>query len=191
MRLRDLVASPTAPRLVDFPTLELRGAQAVATLAPAARPQDARRAITRHAVGEGVAFGYAFFPGWQYWCTATHPLFVPRTKTVHTDRLPRNWSTPDRLLATLPARLAQTPRGVLLSHAAVEARRLDSDAGTAVVLLNWTGAAIAELTVTLRGRGLRHVTSLRHGPLDDTATDDATVSIPLALDDVDVLLLEP
>jgi hypothetical protein len=189
--LRDLVGRPTAPQLFDFPTLELDGAQAVATLAPAARPDDARPAVTRHAVGEGVAFSYAFYPGWQYWCTATHPLFVPRTKTVHTDRLPRNWSTPDRLLATLPVRLANTPRAVELSHSAVEARRLDSDAGTAVVLLNWTGEPIDALTVGLPDGSARRVTSLRQGALDGGAVRAASVSVTLALYDVDVLLFEP
>jgi hypothetical protein len=188
--LRDLVARPTAPQLLDFPMLELDGAQVVATLAPAGRPHDARPAITRHAVGDGVAYSYAFYPGWQYWCTATHPLFVPRTKAVHTDRLPRHWSTPDRLLATLPVRLANTPRNVELSHAAVEARRLDSDAGTAVVLLNWTGEPIDTLTVTLADGSARRVTSLRHGPLAGGALKAASLRVTLALDDVDVLLFD-
>jgi hypothetical protein len=122
---------------------------------------------------------------------ATRPLCIPRTKVVHTDWLPRNWSIPDRLLATLPARLASTPRVVELSHTAVEARRLDSQADTPVVVLNWVGEPIDALAVTLLDVSARRMTSLRHGSLDGRALRAASVQVRLALDDVDVLLFEP
>lgn len=190
--LRDLVADPVAPHLVDFPMLELAGAQTVATLAPLADPAATRPAITRHSVGRGVAYSYAFYPGWQYWCTATHPLLIPNIVDVHSDRLPRNWSTPDRLLATLPARLASTPRSVLISHAAVEARRLESEAGIAIVLFNWTGAPLSKTVAIVRdARQFPRVTSLRHGPLVGQPVDGTNLRVTLPLNDVDVLLFEP
>jgi hypothetical protein len=185
--LRDLVANPTQARLADFPTYVTAGAQVVATMQPVAGSGPARPAITRHGFGAGVAYTYAFFPGWQYWTTATHPTLVS-----FQDRLPRNWSESDRLLATLPARLASTPRNVLLSHGAVEARRLQSDAGIAVVLFNWTGAPLLEITAIVRdARPFPRVTSLRRGPLLGQPVDGANLRVTLPLDNVDVLLFEP
>jgi hypothetical protein len=189
--LRDLANLALAP--VDFPTLQPQGAQTIATLAPlGAGPE--RPAITVRQHGRGRAYAYAFFPGWQYWCTATHPRYPVPSASIpgeHMDRLPRHWSTPDRLLTTLPARLASTPRPVLTSHAAVEARRLQSSQGIAVVLLNWTGEAISALKVTLPSGGFRRITSVKRGSLNNTATNKATASVTLPLDDVDVLMLEP
>jgi hypothetical protein len=185
--LRDLVANPTQARLADFPTYVSAGAQAVARMQPISGSGAARPAIFRNRFGAGVAYTYAFFPGWQYMATATHP-----TTASFQDRLPRNWSEADRLLATLPARLANTPRSVQLSHSAVEARRLQSDAGIAVVLFNWTGAPLPEITAVVRdARPFPRVTSLRHGPLLGQAVDGANLRVTLPLDNVDVLLFEP
>jgi hypothetical protein len=190
--LRDLVTDPrTTRRLADFPRLELAGAEAVATLAPAGTPGEARPAITRHVAGAGVAYAYAFYPGWQYWCTATHPVYVKGLVDLHLDRLPRYWDGQDRLLATLPARLAGTPRSVEVDRGAVEARRLESDRGIAVVLANWTGEPVDQLEVTVHRIGdFGRIRSVRHGPLDNLLSDadDAVVRLPLA--DVDVLVLE-
>lgn len=190
--LRDLVQDPTAPKLVDFPTLSLNGAQTIATVKPLKGAGAERPAITVRQHGRGLAYAYAFFPGWQYWCTATHPLhLLPNILRAHTDRLPHNWSEPDRLLATLPARLANTPRSVVTSHAAVEARRLQSAQGIAIVLLNWTGAPIESLRVTVPAIGeFRRITSVKRGPLSNTSTNKASASVSLPLDDVDVLMLE-
>ncbi|MBV9791419.1 MAG: hypothetical protein JOZ51_24700, partial [Chloroflexi bacterium] len=190
--LRDLVQDPTAPKPVDFPTLSLNGAQTIATVKPLKGPGVERPAITVRQHGRGLAYAYAFFPGWQYWCTATHPLhLLPNILRAHTDRLPHNWSDPDRLLVTLPARLANTPRSVVTSHAAVEARRLQSAQGIAIVLLNWTGAPIESLKITVPAIGeFRRITSVKHGPLSNTATNKASASVSLPLDDVDVLMLE-
>lgn len=192
--LRDLVAVaplPVASELVDFPTLEPAGARVVATLAPTASPGPARPAITRRAVGAGTAYAYAFFPGWQYWCSATHSAYAKGTLDLHTDRLPRHWSDQDRLLATLPARLAGTPRSVSTDRGGVEVRRLQSDRGIAVVLANWTGAGVDRLEVTVAGIGdFRRIRSVRRGPLPNLLADadDAVVRLPLP--DVDILVLE-
>jgi hypothetical protein len=188
--LRDLATLALSP--VDFPTLQPQGAQTVATLANGAGAS--RPAITMRQHGKGRAYAYAFFSGWQYWCSATHPTYPVPSALVpgaHMDRLPRHWSTPDRLLATLPARLANAPRPVLTSHAAVEARRLQSSRGIAVVLLNWTGEAIGALKVSLPSGDCRRISSVKRGPLKNASTDKATASVTLPLDDVDVLMLEP
>lgn len=190
--LRDLVQDPTAPKVVDFAMLSLNGAQTIATVKPRTGSAPERPAITVHGHGKGLAYAYAFFPGWQYWCTATHPVhLLPNILRAHTDRLPRYWSDPDRLLATLPARQANTPRSVVTSHAAVEARRLQSAQGIAIVLLNWTGAPIQALKVSVPAIGeFRRITSTQRGPLSNTSTNKASASVSLPLNDVDVLLLE-
>lgn len=190
--LRDLVQDPTAPKVVDFTTLSLNGAQTIATVKPRTGAAPERPAITVHPHGRGVAYAYAFFPGWQYWCTATHPLhLLPNILRAHTDRLPHGWSDSDRLLATLPARLANTPRSVVTSQVAVEARRLQSARGIAIVLLNWTAAPIESLKVSVPAIGeFRRITSVKRGPLNNTSTNKASASVSLPLDDVDVLLLD-
>lgn len=180
--LRDLVG--LAPVLTQqFAPLTAAGARVLATLAGSGAP-----AVTRNAAGAGRAYAYAFFPGWQYWCSATHPAFVNGVLDLHTDRLPRGWSDRDRLLATLPVRLADVPRPVRADRGAVEVRRLSSAAGTAVVLFNWTGAAIDDLRVEIDGT-VGRVRSVRRGPLTPAPRPGGcTVRLPLA--DVDVLVLD-
>ena len=79
-----------------------------------------------------------------------------------------------------------------MSDPAVEARRLESDAGIAVVLFNWTGAPLAKCTATIRGAArFPRISSGRHGRLSGPAVDKTSRSVTLPLDDVDVLLLEP
>lgn len=183
--LRDLVLStPTGIKLAELPAYGPAGAQVVATTG-------GQPAITRRAVGAGIAYTYAFFPGWQYWCTATHPLRVKGRDYLHTDRLPRYWDGRDRLLATLPVRLAGVPRSVTVDTPAVEVRRLDSAAGIAVVLLNWTGAPVESVEVTVEGVGEhRRARSARRGPLPNLLSDADAAVVRLPLPDVDILVLE-
>jgi hypothetical protein len=74
----------------------------------------------------------------------------------------------------------------------VEARRLQSHRGIAVVLLNWNGTPVPSLTVSIANpAGFRRVTSVKHGVLQNMSPNRASVSVQLPLTDVDVLLLEP
>lgn len=84
----------------------------------------------------------------------------------------------------------------MLSREVVEACRLQSSAGIAVVLLNWTDEPISDLTVTVPNvAGFHTVTSVRHGSLKApilfnkvTSANDAVIHLPL--DNVDVLMIE-
>jgi len=187
LHLIDMVTAAASPVVLDLPLLEPRGAETVATMARA--DSAARPAITRNRHGRGTTYAYAFFPGWQYWSTATHPN---REQHILSDRMPWGWSARDRLLITLPARFAETPRSVRLSQECVEARRLQSGRGIAVVLLNWNGTPVPSLTVSIDNpAGFRRVTSVKHGVLQNMSPERAHVSVQLPLTDVDVLLLEP
>ncbi len=153
--------------------LQPTGAETLASLA------DGRPVLTRRRAGKGSAYAYGFFPGWQYWITP--------------DRLgaglPRDWGAPERKLILTPVRLANTPRPVLVDREGVEACRLDSAAGTAIVLLNWTDVPIESLTVTLPEGGPESVTSARRSPVR-AEKRGAALRITLPLRDVDVLLIE-
>lgn len=138
-------------------------------------------AVTLHRHGRGAAVAYGFFPGWQYW------LSPDRSNPT---RLPRHWGADRRRLAAAPARLAGTPRAVLLSEEVVEGCRLNSEKGVAVVLLNWTDEPIHNLTVTVPGTGqFGKVTSLKHGSLEPVRDGDG-LRVKLPVRDVDVLLIE-
>jgi hypothetical protein len=146
-----------------------------------ARFESGGAALTRHRHGKGQALAYGFFPGWQYWRTPD------RTRQAG---LPRGWGRAQRALAAAPARLADTPRPVRLSLEVVEACRLQSDRGIAVVLLNWADEPIDRLTVTVpRAGGFRNITSLERGPVEAAREGDG-VRVTLPLDHVDVLLIE-
>jgi hypothetical protein len=85
---------------------------------------------------------------------------------------------------------AAAPRYVLLSAPLVEADPLDSPEGTAIVLINWSGEPLADLTVTIPQAGkVKRVTSLRTGKLRTTTTP-AGLQARLPLATVDVLMLD-
>ena len=149
--------------------------------AAAARFADSGSAITVHEQGKGRAIAYGFFPGWQYGRTPD------RSDRSH---LPRGWDGRARQLAAAPALLAKTPRAVLIDRPVVEACRLQSDGGIAVVLLNWTDEPIERLTVTIPTPGpFRKVTSIQQGEVPSAVVEDG-LRLSLPLGDSDVLLIE-
>lgn len=155
--------------------LETDGAATVAKL------KSGGAAIAENVHGKGRAISYGFFPGWQYWLTP---------ERVDTKRLPLRWGAAQRRLATAPARIADTPRPVVVSQEGVEACRLQSDGGIAIVLLNWTDEPVASLRVSVpRAGGFRTVTSLQRGAVKSSGEGD-TVEATLPLGGVDVLLIE-
>jgi hypothetical protein len=170
---------------VDFPELQPVAAVPIATMR-AHGSDTSQPAITMLQHGKGRAYAYAFYPGWQYWSTATHNF-----AGAFSGRLPHGWKTSDRLLATLPTRLANTRRFVVTSHPGVEARRLQSKSGIAIVLFNWTGAPIENLTVlSSKLIGFDRISSAKHGPLVNHATDRSSLTVKLPLEDVDIILIE-
>jgi hypothetical protein len=145
-----------------------------------ARFSSGESAITVRPFQRGKVIGYAFFPGNLYVRTAERLPY----------HLPRSWGSAQRSIAVAPARVAGTPRNVWVSVQGVEARRLDSPRGIAVVLLNWTGEALkqAKLHVTVRTAPTT-VTSARGVKLKHQVSgSDLEVDLPLA--DVDVVLIE-
>jgi hypothetical protein len=155
--------------------LPTAGASVAATL------PDGGAAITVNSYGQGQAIAYGFFPGRQYWQTPD---------VVNPHRLPLRWSPDKRRLAVAPAALAKTPFPVKVSFDLIEACCLDSDHGIAVVLLNWNDKPFQSVTVTVAGAGhYQKVTSVQHSSLTPTTCGDDLV-ICVALEYVDVLLIE-
>jgi len=83
------------------------------------------------------------------------------------------------------------PRPVVLDWEVVEACRLDSKAGTAIVLLNWTDDPLAALTVTVPGGAeFTRVSTARRVKVQSSRQGNQ-LRVTLPLEHVDVLLLEP
>lgn len=152
-----------------------QGAQVLATL------QDGRAALTLNRHGSGQALAYGFFPGAEYSVSADRS--DPR-------RLPQRWSQPWRQMATAPVGLAAVRRSVVVDAEQVEALRMDGDAGSAVILLNWSGAPRPCLRLTVHGvRPGARVTSVEGRRVEATWRGaELDLTVPLA--DVEVLLFE-
>jgi hypothetical protein len=168
---------------VPLEPLASAGAKAAATLL---NDPSRSAAITVNKYGKGKAIVYGFFPGVQY-------TYSPNR--IDPQRLPLDWSPELRLLAVAPAG-DKTRESVQLNHEVVEACRLQSEAGIAVVLLNWTDEAIQDLEVTVTNVGDVHVAdfpnvSSAQGVPVSVARRTSSVTVTMALKNVDVLLFEP
>ncbi|MBI3557417.1 MAG: hypothetical protein HY074_14225 [Deltaproteobacteria bacterium] len=140
-------------------------------------------AIVYNPYQKGRAISYGFYPGWEYWLTANHSS---------TSSLATGWSDAARRVAIAPA--SKAPRSVVASQPLVEALRLDSTAGTAIVLLNWAGKPLSGLTFTLsKGTKLVRARSIELGVNNSLSTklvgQNLQVSLP-SLKTVDVLLFD-
>jgi hypothetical protein len=150
------------------------------TVLASLRGRSARGRAAVRRLGRGRAVSYGFWAGNDYYRPASRSAL---------DRLPSGWSAAKRHAATLPARLAGVTKPVTTDVEVVEAQRLDSAGGTAVVLLNWTGTPISTLTVRVRSAGaIGSASSVESGNLSVSRVgSDALVRLPLR--DVDVLML--
>jgi len=166
------------------------GATVVARLTPTDPNQPSGPGITCNQFGMGWAIAYGFFPGVQYGCSPDR---------TDPQRLPLRWGKKQRDLAIAPAaskQLANTPRPVDLRRSGqdaevVEACKLQSDEGIAVVLLNWTDEPIHDLEVTVPDVGRFTKVSSAQGVPVSVAHGTSSVTVTMALKDVDVLLFEP
>lgn len=170
----------------DFGAAGATALSQVAPLAPTsartlAKFDDGGAAAVERAVERGRVVAYGYWPGVSYWLS---PDRSDRSS------LPTDWSAGARRAAGYPARAARALKQVETSVAGVEARRLDSPQGTAVVLLNWSGAPIPRLTVTTPKTRGRRVESVERGMLTSEPSGDG-VRVDLSLESVDVLLIEP
>jgi len=144
------------------------------------------RGITVNYSGKGTAIAYGFFPGIQYWMSASESL------GTYTDlpRLPQRWGQVQRQMANAPAVLANTPKPVTVSQEVVEADLLHSDKGIAITVLNWTDQPISNLKVTVPNVGAFTTVCTANGVPVQTQLVGDTMQITLPLDQVDVLLLQ-
>ena len=177
-------ATPMHVRALDVPLVPTPGgATAAATYS------NGGAAITQQTYCAGKAIAYAFFPGWQYWHTPDQSLEVgsPTDPT----RLPGRWASQQRRVATAPAVTAKAREAVQLSHEVVEACRLESEAGVAIVLLNWSDEPIANLQVSVDvSQPLTHVSTASGARVSAMfRLDKLTVTLPL--EHVEIVMLEP
>lgn len=150
-------------------------AQALATF------HDGSAAATATNVGQGRIIAFGFWPGVTYW------LSPDRTDPTN---LPTDWSQPVRQLVTWPARQASATRHVLVSEPGIEACLLESPAGFAITLLNWTGRPIPEVRITIPGlKSCRVAASVEHGPLQFQATNRG-LALTLPLSAADVVMID-
>lgn len=152
---------------------------------PNAGALKAAPAVTAHRNGAGTAIAYGFLPGVEYY--ASQSRLAP-------DRLPSDWDEAARARAVAPVVQAPAPvqRVVYADAPLVQAMRLDSAAGTAVVLLNWNdwlpGDDPLPVTVTVMGAGRKKVTSVE-GNRVQARTVGADLKVTLSMKNVDVLML--
>lgn len=153
-----------------------------------ARLSSGGAAITMRHFGAGKAIAYAFFPGQQYHWTPTRGDLPESLQS-----LPSGWGEAQRRLAVAPAVIAGTPKPVRTTAPLVEALPLTSAVGTAVVLLNWSGAPVNQLIVSVPRPTLDHApkaSSARGVALTQSLTEiEVTVNLQ-RLETVDVLMIE-
>jgi hypothetical protein len=155
---------------------------------------DGKPAVIEKAHGKGRAVLFGFFPGMAYLKSGLplRPVDRGATDAGFNHFLPTAMDAGLRRAlvdAFLPSDFV---RPVETSQPLVEATLLETPAlhRLAVPLMNYTGAALPALRVTLRGLGaIRSVRSLAHGALQAQSRDGA-VLITLPLDVADMLLVD-
>jgi hypothetical protein len=145
------------------------------------RFEDGAPAVVRHRYGQGSTLYFATMPGLAYSRGATEISGAP-TIDYPSDIAP--------LITGLPT-WAKVNKPATTSLPFVEAAVLQSQRGTSVTLLNWSGKPVKELTVSINDvPGLKSVRSARLGKLGYRKQGGRiTVKLPMP-QVVDVLLLE-
>ena len=141
---------------------------------------DGSPAIVSNRVGQGMALSYGFWPGKAYYDSASRG---------GVGQMPGGWNGALRAVVTAAPRVFNVGRPVDVNVDGVEAARLDSAAGVAVTLLNWTGQPQGQVAVTVHNAGqVTSVGSALRGTLQFTQNgNDVQVTLPLP--DVDVLMI--
>lgn len=137
-------------------------------------------AVVSKAFGRGQSLSYGFRPGSMYWDSPQRQASV----------FPQNWSALWRETIIAPAEAAGAGQRAWTNVAVVEAARLDSNAGTAVTVLNWTGRPVSQLAVTVKDAGTVRNVRLAGGGRVTFIRQGADLRATFALQHVDVLLLE-
>lgn len=138
-------------------------------------------------VGKGMALLIGGLPGVAYVAPAipVRPWDRGATDAAMSHFLPTEFNTWARDVILWPVRKAGIEPDISLSEPIVEWSAIDSEVGTAILLVNWTGRPIRELTVTVRGAVEGYeVRSIEQGLLEPHPVPDGwQVSLPLALTD--------
>jgi hypothetical protein len=150
--------------------------------------------VSVRTVGEGTATYAAFLPGLSYFKPAIPPRPVERgtTDEAMAHFIPTRFDPGADALIGSPAR--GVPRDVECSNRLVEASVIESAHGVAVALVNWSGAPIRGLRVTLDARDLGNgQVSLAGGGrvalVDDRSVPAGRAVLRLDLDVADALIL--
>jgi len=141
-----------------------------ATLSPNNKP-----GITINNYGSGYGIAYAFFPGYQYKKSANWDNSVGEPS--HFSMLPYGWGDIQRKIISTPViTIAKTEKQVNLSHEMVEACTLKSTEGVAIILLNWSGKSINDLTITIKTR-FSNTKSAQHSHISSNRINDSAIGI--------------
>ena len=141
---------------------------------------DGGAALTSNRYGKGLALSYGFWPAINY---------LDSSDKGERGQLPSGWNEDLRRIVIAAPRVTRIIKPIELNTEVVEASRLDSAAGIAVTLLNWTNQPIGQLAVTIRDAGqVASVASVERGVLPFTRQGDS-VRLTLPLRDVDVLMI--
>ncbi|MBI3922128.1 MAG: beta-galactosidase trimerization domain-containing protein [Armatimonadetes bacterium] len=138
---------------------------------------DGSPAVTQRKLGKGQVVHFATYPGISYWVSSKEQR----------DGLPAGFSESARRWITWPVELAKLTMPVYTSVPMVEAPVLSSKFGTALTLLNWSGANIGSLAVNVKVQGpVTSVESVQSGAIQFLHTGDR-VRFTLPLNGVDVV----
>jgi len=145
------------------------------------RSQDGAPLMIERPIGKGFAIHFPWFPGISYW----------KSSTGVADRLPVGFSPAIRECIVSPVRRAGVTPPVQVDKALVETPILLSDKGAAVTVLNWTGAEVPELAMTIRVPfAVKEIRSVNRGVVAFGKKDDG-VHLTLPLGSADILILKP
>jgi hypothetical protein len=135
--------------------------------------QDGTPAAVTNTFGKGHALYFAACPGLAY---IKEAKFVPAA-------LCEKWPAAQRQVINRTVKLAGVPRLVELNHPVVEAGIYDVDAGTALVLANFTHEPIRELIVRVpMAKSPRRIRSFEQGRLSFKVVKSTTSDYPLAVE---------
>jgi hypothetical protein len=148
--------------------------------------------VINHPAGLGAASIIGTFPGSAY----VQPAIPKRPWDRGTSEQNFNHFIPtgfDRAVQQLilgPVRAAKVQSDLDLSERLVDATVIDSPAGYAIPLANYSGKRIRQLTITVVQCGkVRSAQSARRGPLHFKSGVEGSLSVTLPLDDADLIVL--
>ncbi|MFO0750557.1 MAG: hypothetical protein U1F43_33540 [Myxococcota bacterium] len=142
---------------------------------------DGQPLVIARSVGAGRVVGLGFWPGLEH-----HQGRVD----TRPDRLAPLGDAAMRAYATLGPRLAGVRKRARVDQIGVETQVLESDRSLVVIVLNWTGAPIADLSLSVDDGGRRtSARALEAGPIAVTR-EGAALGVRLPLGAVEVLVFE-